>query len=69
MIQDKELFIALFSDLKDEVSNLGYSGCEGELFNEMLLNHFGLEIEDSKQLDRITSVVLRYNDLTFLGGM
>ena len=66
MVDDKKLFIGLFSGFKYETTMMGYTGFEGEMFNEMLLNHFGLEIECSKQLNRITNAVLDKLDLSFL---
>ena len=69
MIDDKKLFIGLFSYFKDEAQEMGYSGFEGELFNEMLDNHFGIEILDDKQLERITASLLKRDDLSFLNNL
>ena len=55
---DKKLFIALFSDFKAESIEMGYDGNESELFNEMLLNHLGMEIEDNRQLESIVKILL-----------
>jgi len=67
MIDDKKLFIGIFNGFFHECQDMGYAGgFEDELFNEMLLNHFGLEIECSKQLNRITNAVLDKLDLSFL---
>jgi len=69
MVQDKKLFIGLFSGFKDEAQDMGYAGgFETELFNEMLLNHFGLEIEDEQQLIRITRKVIDLHDLEILNN-
>ena len=53
LVDDKKLFVTLFTDFDSECKELEYTGSEGELFNEMLLNHFGLEIESDIQLYRI----------------
>ena len=43
MIDDKKLFIGIFNGFFHECQDMGYAGgFEDELFNEMLLNHFGL---------------------------
>lgn len=68
MVKNKKLFIAIFSDFALECQDLGYTGFESELFNEMLLNHFGLEIESENQLERITKKVLESSDLNFLSS-
>lgn len=69
MIQDKKLFIGIFSGFFHECQDMGYSGgFETELFNEMLLNHFGLEIENEEQLIRITRKVLDLHDLEILNN-
>ena len=69
MIEDKKLFVGVFNDFFHECQDLGYAGgFEDELFNEMLLNHFGLEIECSKQLNRITNSVLKNSDLNILNN-
>lgn len=60
---DQKLFIALFSDFKAESIEMGYDGNEAELFNEMLMNHLGMEIEDNRQLESIVKILL--NDVKF----
>ena len=57
---DKELFIKLFDDLSFEIDEMGYKGMEGELINDMLLNHLGLEMEDDSQLQMLTDCILRH---------
>ena len=52
-------FIALFEDLTYEIEELGYKGMETELVNDMLMNHFGLEIECENQLSRLTDSILK----------
>ena len=57
MIQDKTLFIELFNDLSYEI-------------NEMLDNHFGLYLEDSRQLQRLTETIIKkQGSLQFLKMM
>lgn len=65
-VEDKDLFIALFSNLKDEAIALGYDQCITDLVNEMLYNHFDIEIDDQNQLIKITNAILKHNDLTIL---
>lgn len=55
---DQKLFVALFSDFKNESIEMGYNGNELELFNEMLMNHLGMEIEDNRQLKSIVKILL-----------
>lgn len=55
---DQKLFIALFSDFKAESIEMGYDGNESELFNEMLMNHLSMEIEDNRQLESIVKILL-----------
>jgi len=66
MVDDKKLFIGLFSGFKYETVMMQYTGFEGEMFNEMLLNHFGLEIESENQLKRITDCLLKRDNIKFL---
>lgn len=54
------LFINLFNDLSFEIKEMGYKGHESELMNELLLNHFDLEIESETQLNMFTNCILRY---------
>ena len=57
-----ELFIALFNDLSYEIDELGYKGNESELINELLDNHFGIYLEDEKQLSKLTSCILNHQN-------
>ena len=57
-----ELFIALFNDLSYEIDELGYKGNESELINELLDNHFGISLEDDKQLNKLTSCILNHQN-------
>jgi len=66
MVHDKKLFIGLFSDFKYETTMMQYTGFEGEMFNEMLLNHFNLEVLDENQLNRITKTLLKRDNIKFL---
>lgn len=54
MIDDLELFQGLFTDISEELE-LGYTPTE--LCNEMLFDHFGLTIEDERQLQSFADLV------------
>jgi hypothetical protein len=56
----RKFFIALFDDLAMEIEDMGYEGFEDELVNEMLYNHFGLTIEDDRQLKIFTEYILKH---------
>jgi hypothetical protein len=56
--KDLELFESLFSDITFEIDELGYQGNESELVNDMLDTHFGLYLEDSRQLEMLTKVII-----------
>ena len=60
MITNKALFISLFNDLSYEINELGYSDLfdQFELINELLDTHFGLYIEDFKQLQKVGTCIL-----------
>lgn len=58
LIENKKLFIELFNDLSFELDELGYRDFPSELVNEMLDNHFGIFMEDDKQLQRVTDCIL-----------
>ena len=53
-----DLFEELFTDISYEIEYLGYENSEYELINEMLNSHFGLTIEDDRQLQFLTKVIL-----------
>lgn len=61
LIDNKKLFVDLFDDLSYEIEEMGYEHLDDqmELVNEMLLNHFGLEIENENQLRRVTETIIR----------
>lgn len=61
--KQRQQFLALFSDLDYELDELGWRGNETDLINDMLFNHFGLSIEDSTQLQRLTDCILKPNML------
>lgn len=69
MIQDKDLFINIFSDLDYELNEMGWKDDPETLINDLLLNHFGLTIEDDRQLAKITKTILNKKDLTFLKAL
>lgn len=68
----RQHFVALFSDLDYELDELGYRGNETDLISGMLFNHFGLSIENDKQLQMLTNSILKKNNLqaavNILGG-
>lgn len=58
LLNDTDKFQSLFSDLTSEIEELGYEGCEDELVNQILQNHFNITIEDKRQLDSLTAIIL-----------
>lgn len=58
--RDQKHFVALFNDLSFEIEELGYRGSEVELIDEMLLNHFGIELESESQLKNLTIFILSH---------
>jgi len=56
--KQRKFFGVLFDDLSMEIEDMGYEGHETELVNEMLFNHFGLTVEDDKQLQVFTDYIL-----------
>jgi len=65
-VHDKKLFINVFSDLDFELEEMGWKDDPEGLVGELLLNHFGLEIENEKQLSLLTKTILKKKDLSFL---
>lgn len=53
-----ELFEKLFSDLDYELNEMGWSGHESELINDLLSSHFEIELSDQRQLESITQVII-----------
>jgi len=51
--EQRKQFVELFSDLEYELDELGWRGDE-----TTLVNHFGLSIEDERQLEKFTEAVL-----------
>ena len=51
-------FVALFDDLSFEVDEMGWKGQEDEMINDMLINHFGLELVDDWQLSEATKFIM-----------
>jgi hypothetical protein len=69
MVQDKKLFISLFNDLSYEIEEMGYIYLDDqmELINEMLDDHFGIYLEDCKQLKKLTETIIsKQGKLNFL---
>ena len=56
--KQRQQFLALFSDLDYELDELGWRGNETDLVNDMLFNHFGITLEDEKQLQMMTEVIM-----------
>lgn len=69
MVQDKDFFISIFSDLEYELEELGWSVDPETLINDLLFNHFGLTIEDDRQLAKLTQTILNKKDLHFLKAL
>jgi hypothetical protein len=61
--QQRQEFLAMFSDLDYELDELGWRGNETDLVNDMLFNHFGMELEDKNQLQMLTDAILKPNVL------
>lgn len=59
----REQFLALFSDLDYELNDMGWLGDETTLINDMLVNHFNISIDDSKQLKMLTESILKEGNL------
>jgi hypothetical protein len=69
MVQDKDFFISIFSDLEYELNEMGWSADPETLINDLLFNHFGLTIEDDRQLSQLTQTILNKKDLHFLKAL
>jgi hypothetical protein len=61
--KQRQQFVAIFSDLDYELDELGWRGNETDLVNDMLFNHFGMELEDKNQLQMLTDAILKPNVL------
>lgn len=61
--RQRQEFLALFSDLEYELDELGFRGNETDLISGMLFNHYGLSIENEKQLRMLTDAILKPNNL------
>ena len=69
LVDNKQLFIDLFDDLSYEIEEMGYTYIDDqmELINEMLFNHFGIEIECCIQLEKVTrKIIEKQGALKFL---
>lgn len=55
---NRKLLISMLDDIQWEVEELGYKGMETELVEDLLLSHFGLELECPDQLDMLTRWIL-----------
>jgi len=53
------LFIDLFNDLSYELEDLGYKDFPDELIDDMLFNHFGIEMESESQLELLSACIVR----------
>jgi len=62
-VKDKRMLAMMLNDIQWEVEELGYTGLESELINELLSSHFGVEIECPNQLDMLTKWVLNNQGL------
>lgn len=61
--KQRQQFLAMFSDLDYELDELGWRGNETDLVNDMLFNHFGMELEDKNQLQMLTDSILKKGNL------
>lgn len=59
-VKDKTFFIDLFDDLSFELDELGYRDDPVMLVDELLLNHFGIEMQCQKQLQMVTDFILKH---------
>jgi len=62
-VKDKRMLAMMLNDIQWEVEELGYTGLESELINELLSSHFGVEMECPNQLDMLTKWVLNNQGL------
>ena len=69
MIENKDLFIQVFSDLDYELNEMGWKDDPETLMNDLLFNHFGLTSEDDRQLKMFTNTILNKKDLSFLKAL
>jgi len=58
-IKNKKLFLSVFNDISFDIKSLGYVGDETSFVNSILESHFGLRIEDDKQLILMTNYILK----------
>lgn len=56
----RQHLVALFDDLSYEIDEMGYRGNESDLIDDMLMNHFGLEMESDRQLQLLTQCILKH---------
>jgi hypothetical protein len=63
VVKDKRMLAMMLNDIQWEVEELGYTGAESELISELLLSHFGVEMECPNQLDMLTKWVLNNQGL------
>ena len=61
-IEEIRLFKEIFSDISYEVEELGYTGSESELVFDMLLQHFGIALNDG-DLEILTEFIIKKEDL------
>jgi hypothetical protein len=57
--KQQELFVALFTEWVDEANDLGYASDSelADFANDCMFNHFGFQVEDSGQLERLVTVL------------
>jgi len=68
-VQDKDLFINVFSDFKELCEDMeadDFVDGKEVLFSDMLLEHFDLEVLDSSQITRIVNTLVKYDNISFL---
>lgn len=57
--KEHDFFITIFNDLSFELEDLGYKECPEDLINDLLDNHFGIYIEDDRQLKMFTECIMK----------
>ncbi len=60
IVNDKQFFVDIFDDLSFELEEMGYKDCPEDLVQDLLINHFDLEIECERQLKDFTNDVLKH---------
>jgi len=68
-VQDKDLFINVFSYFKELCEDMeadDFVDGKESIFSDMLLEHFDLEVLSSEQVTRIVNTLVKYDNISFL---